>query len=170
MISITGGGLTIIVECENIPMHNWMSFVSWYSIIKNLPDAEAVIACKRGEITSSQYYLWPRRTKVKFFMYTDAYQYNRPNIIKIDPHVMALREYNADAVGPADVGSEELTTFVDYSSGFGKFVISEWINKGVGPFQEATNKFSVPDMSANAIKLLTIWQQSCGLYTALEGG
>lgn len=161
--------ICVVIECGYKPCHNWMTFVSWYSVIKNLPDAEVAIACKRGPV-KKQYYLWAKRAKANFFMYSDTYQFNRANKIIIQPHVMALRDYDAETAGPVPVQSNEIATFVDYSSGCGRFVVSEWIHKDMGPFQEAVRRFSAPEMSINEVRLLAIWQQSYGLYSALEGG
>jgi len=167
MITPTGNGLNILIECEYKPIENWMSFISWYSIIKNLPDAEVFVVCKRG-IGSNQFYMWPRRAKVKFFMYNEIHPFQ--NVFTIKPNIAALRTYDEQLIGPADVRSDVLATFVDYSKGCGKFVVAEWINRAVGPFQEAVKKFSTNEMSANEIKLLNLWQQSYGIYSVLEGG
>lgn len=161
--------LTVIIQCEYTPGDNWMAFASWYSMRKNLPEAEVVVACKRG-VAKKQYFCWPRRGNINFFMYSDSYTWNRDKIITIHPRVMALNPYDPSLEGPMNVKSNLRATFADYSEGCGSFVVSQWINRDVGPFQEAVKRFSTPEMSVNETKLLTLWQQSYGLYSTLEGG
>lgn len=166
-----GRNLSIVIECECKPMDNWLTFASWYSVTKTLPEAEVVIACKRA-LTEKQYFIWCRRIKDKFFMYNENYQWapKDKKVIIIKPTVMAVREYEEKEMGPVKVQSQELTTFVDFSEGCGKFVVSEWINKDTGPFRDAMKTFSLPGMTANELRVLALWQQSFGLYVTLEGG
>ena len=39
--------LSIIIECECLFYHDWMAFASWYSIHKNISDAQILIKLKR---------------------------------------------------------------------------------------------------------------------------
>jgi hypothetical protein len=83
---------------------------------------------------------------------------------------MAVREYDENSLGPVDVKSNELCTFVDYSNGCGKFVTSAWIDKDGVPFKDALSRFSIVDMSVNESKLLEIWKNAYGIYRNLESG
>jgi hypothetical protein len=148
-----------------------MSFVAWYSVIKNLPNADVAVVCRRGkDAPSKEYFAWARRAKVKFFFYENFYQLKTDKqVIKIPSCTAALREYDPQTPGPVSVKTDVLATFVDYSEGCGKFVTSEWINKDVGQDQNMS-KFSSLDMSINESKLLSLWEKSYQLYANLEGG
>jgi hypothetical protein len=171
MIDITGNELHVVIECENNSLHSWMSFASWYSVVKNLPNAGVTIVCKRGKIpTVREHFMWARRAKVNFFIYENEYCVKTDKkIFKIPASVMAIRAYDAQLLGPVDVKTDVLATFVNYSEGCGKFVISEWINREVGLFREVS-KFETAEMSINETKLLNLWNKSHKLYENLEGG
>lgn len=175
-ISSTGEGLDIILRCQASSLQNWMTFASWYSIQKNLPDANVVIACERS-VQERQWYDWVRRCKVKFFQFQEKLspvsvalnrkliQDNKP--LEIEPHVMAVREYNCLEVGPDDVRSNSCSTFIFYLEGCGKFVVSEWIDRLDNPFNSAVKKFGTSLMSINEIAVLKMWQQMNTIYSAL---
>ena len=171
MTDITGNDLYVVIECENKPIHSWMGFVSWYSVVKNLPNAEVAVVCRRGkEEPSKEYFTWARRANIKFFFYENSYYFKTDKkIIKIPSCVVVLREYNSQLLGPADAKGDILATFIDYSDGCGKFVISEWINKEVGLI-ENVSKFASSEMSINEMRLLNLWEKSYELYANLEGG
>ena len=164
MINSLGEGLSIVIDCEYIPLHNWMAFASWYSISKNLPDAKVTIACKRT-MPIQEVFVWPKKCNINFFMHNGNMQYN--DILKIKPSVMAIRSYDENCIGPIDVKSNDLTTFVDYSNGVGMFVIATWIDSSRPPFDNAVTRFGSDDMTINELKILQVWQQLFGLYAAL---
>jgi hypothetical protein len=45
MVTSTGKGLNVLIRAEYSFSSNWMSFGSWYSVQKNLPDANVAIVC-----------------------------------------------------------------------------------------------------------------------------
>jgi hypothetical protein len=58
VIDHTGNGLSVLI-CTAYKHHfNWMTFASWYSIYKNLPNAKMTIACSRATRIGSYYYHW----------------------------------------------------------------------------------------------------------------
>lgn len=45
MVTSTGKGLNVLIKSEYSFSSNWLSFGSWYSVQKNLPDANVAIVC-----------------------------------------------------------------------------------------------------------------------------
>jgi len=175
-ISSTGEGLDILMRCQASFLQNWMTFASWYSIQKNLPDANVVIACERS-VQETEFFHWTGRCKVKFFQFQKdlspiSIASNRKLIrddkpLEIEPHVMAAREYDYLEVGPDDVRSNTSSTFIFYNEGCGKFVVSEWIDRLDNPFNSAIKRFGTSSMSINEIAVLKMWEQMNVIYSAL---
>ena len=82
MVTSTGKGLNVLIRSEYSFSSNWMSFGSWYSVQKNLPDANVAIVCERvlgyddhrlwpAEVEynpeNSGYFMWPDRVGVSVF-------------------------------------------------------------------------------------------------------
>ena len=171
-ITKTGDGLSVLIDCKHTRQHGWMSFASWYSINKNLPDAEILLICER-EAPSEQYFIWTYRAGVKFFMYRkENYDSLIDRVTKdkgvkiIKPYVMAVRDYKKECVGPVDVKSDEASTFVSYLNGCGKFVTSKWIDKRE-PFEEAYKIFHDYNFTVNEMKILKLWERSHQLYVKI---
>ena len=55
----TGVNLNILISCDNSWHHCWMSYATWYSIYKNLPDAKVALSVPRGTVN---YFHWPPRS------------------------------------------------------------------------------------------------------------
>jgi len=156
MVGEFGKGLRLIIEAESIPQHDWMTYASWYSINKNLPDAEIILVCKRGEMV----FRWPYKIGIQVIYYTE-----KPPIILYDeehlnfnmsPYLMAVRPVVSLAeLGPINAKSNQIATFVDYSKGCGKFVLSEGVNIPFG------KKLINDNCSLNEMKILKIWED-CG--------
>lgn len=160
MEEITEKDLAIVIECDPIFLHNWMSFISWYSIQKKIPDAKVFIKYSKNINT----FPWAYKMGVKKFTQND-----RKFIKIIDPSVMAVREFS----GNLDVVSSKTNisaTFVDYRFGCGNFELNEWANSKVAPFADAHKKFSNLELTINEYAVLDIWEQSCSLYKELLGG
>jgi hypothetical protein len=163
-----GDNLSIIIACEHLLHHNWMSFASWYSISKKLPDAHVTIGLIRG-CPKVELFSWPGRYGVQLIQHQkkvsplDLLDSSRKKIC-ISPSVMALRDYNENFLGPVEAKSQELTTFVDYFTGCGSFVMSEWINKLMSPFDGAVRAFAASDMTANEIAVLKVWDRIASLH------
>ena len=170
-ITSTGDGLTIVICCQYYKIHDWMAFASWYSINKNLPDAKVVVLIERTKTTESLFN-WTHRFHVKALQHQPSHLDSLSiaainNLIdsnticmKINPTVMAVREYEDLDCGIADVKLDIPATFVDYSNGCGKFVIDEWIDKGSSPLDRATKRFVKEKMSINELKVLKLWEQA----------
>ena len=150
----TGKGLKFGLFCDSIHKHNWMSFVSWYSFSKNIPDADFFVFVKRG-FSKKQYFGWANRCKVPLKYISDNYEFDG---ISISPTIMAVRHYDEENLGPSSSKSQNLTTLVDYFDGVGSFNESKWINN-VSPFNNAEKRFYQEGMTANEIAVLNIWEQ-----------
>jgi len=156
--------LNVIINCEEKVHHDWMAFASWYSIVKNLPDAQVQIYCKRTGNSLRQLFGWTYRYKVPLIKY---HSINLPeNSFQISPEIMAVSIYNKDALGPITTKSNENSTFVSYLEGCGKFVLSEWINSIRSPF-EVVGKLYTDNLTVNELKVLKLWEKCYSTYAFL---
>ncbi len=65
MITESGENLDIIIETDE--SDDWRTFQSWYSVFKNLPDANITVVCNRNKRIEFQYFQWLRRLKINHF-------------------------------------------------------------------------------------------------------
>jgi hypothetical protein len=102
----TGNGLNILLACDCLPHHEWMAFASWYSISKNLPDAQVTLLCHRHQM-NYQLFSWPKKCGLKFGFHraTDkrgqiefglGQQLLSLPLLVLDPEIMVLREFEPD--------------------------------------------------------------------------
>lgn len=175
MISPTGEGLNILIDCKYIPQHDWMVFASWYSISKNLPDAIVKIICQRSE-SKSTIFRWPNRCLIPLKQYLKSeklikdqaidlglYQ-NEEEILIITPDIMCVSFYDVEHKGPIDVKSDENFTFVSYLHGCGKFVLQDWLNIK-NPFFRV-DRFYSENMFLNERRVLKLWDKGFKTYLA----
>ncbi len=164
-ITPTGKGLNVIIVCEYRPHHSWMSFGSWYSIFKNLPDAEVGIYCGRENLKENLF-SWTNKCGVKIVQHSKDNKANfSSNILQITSDMMAVSAYDATAIGPVSAKSDENFTFVSYLEGCGKFVLSEWIDRIRSPFGIVENLFS-DDLKLNEYRILKLWEKCFRTYNA----
>ena len=71
-ITSTGDRLNILVSCDYSLHHDWMSFASWYSIYKNLPDAQVALLCARDLKDGYASFDWPYRCDIRFFQHENV--------------------------------------------------------------------------------------------------
>lgn len=161
-ISNTGDGLSIVIKCDYVPHHDWMSFASWYSITKNLPDAKVRMVCKRSG-TPLQMFRWTRKVRVPFIQSSIEPQPTSDDLW-ITPDVMAVSTYDAENLGPVSVKENVVFTFASYLKGCGKFVLGEWINKRC-PFQ-MSQRFYATDLTLNEYRVLRLWEKAFNSYVA----
>jgi len=115
---------------------------------------------------------WANKCSTPFFQYfqeTDPFSiidFGDREKISLPPSVMAVRSYEGDTT-IANVKDETLAAFIDYSGGCGRFVMSEWIHKVEAPFNRAMDRFGNPDLTANEIAILKLWERMNRLYAAL---
>jgi hypothetical protein len=159
MIDPYGDGLEITIKCKYTSQQDWMSFASWYSINKNLPDAKVFLFCEKEGVPKRQYFFWPKKCGIELVKQFKG--------LVINADVMAVRTYNAKKLGPIDCRKNDVVTFVSYLNGCGSFVLSEGIDNGKHLFPKSVKKFLTDDMSVNELKILKIWEQLADLYLAL---
>jgi hypothetical protein len=190
MISSLGEGLNILISCDYTTGHNWMSYLCWYSIRNNLPDAKVIIISKRKQITGDLF-LWTKKFNIPFRTYNEAKLDSVINICEkplliVPPDCVAVRDFEEAGVNPnnlKEVSFLENTDFVgrakgndfcvfaSYSDGWGFFVTSEWINRVDCPLASLTTKnFLKNNMSLNEKHVQSIWSASIPLFQTASGG
>lgn len=190
-ISDTGSGLTIVIGCDYNVLHNWMSFICWYSLTKNLPDANIVISCNRTPMNATLF-RWTQRCSVPFFLHkpTDKQgqilitQAFKP-ILYIPAEAICIRDFGEAGFSPNELGEEKeyfldeklvcdckddkACVFATYLNGWGRFVMSDWINRMSSPFI-ATVKFDGGNMTANELRISKLWRSATTLFQTVSRG
>lgn len=164
MITKTGGGLKIIISCDYVKHHHWMSYLSWFSFVKNLPDAEVSIMCKRG-MDKYELFSWCYKFKVPIIFYNDLV--DSKDFI-IPPSVMAVREVFDNNLSIIPAKSEDFATFVDYVDGVGNILIEKYINKIRFPLLRNMISFHTGSMTFNEIKIFELWEQAFVFYGRVQ--
>ena len=135
-----------------------MSFVSWYSLRKRLPDCVVEIETK----LTHPIFAWVPRVGSRIVRKSDAF-------IKISPTVVAVREFHGDLTISSSKSNSH-TCFVDYSEGCGDFVVSKWINTTDVPFYRASRRFgSYRDLTVNEVAILELWEKCHHVYRTMGG-
>lgn len=174
-ITLSGEGLGILMACSPTPIHHWAAFASWYSIKRNLPDAQMAIVIDLGEVKWNLFG-WVYRSKMKSSrqsLDTDLQALAQEKLpeskawMVISPHVMAVREYDPLSIGPVPAKGEQAATFVDYQQGCGKFVVEKWINRLRPPFNQASKILGTEDITVNEQRVLQLWEQCSWLYATM---
>tara|TARA_Y100000034_G_scaffold40932_1_gene50381 strand:- start:1912 stop:2457 length:546 start_codon:yes stop_codon:yes gene_type:complete len=178
-VSSTGKNLSIFINCQYTPEHDWMAYASWYSISKNIPDAEVGLLVEKTGITR---YLfgWTYQCRV---CRVAPPEFTAPTLF-IDADVMAVRPLDdvwltkLDDVTTlkldnfyglcSEAKSSDVTTFVTYKGGCGNFVLPEWIDKERCPFAYAQD-FLGSDTS-NEQKVFDLWMRANLTYSVLHKG
>jgi len=97
-ITSTGDNLQIFIHCQDKPEHNWMSFASYYSIIKTLPEAKPNLIIERV-LPTRMYFSWANRCHVPCYRFNgdiydniEKYKWAEKPYLIIQSNVMAIRE------------------------------------------------------------------------------
>lgn len=195
-IKYTGDGLGLIISCDYVPEHDWMAFLCWYSISKNLPDAKVHVGCNR-KVMQCDILRWVRRCGLPFYLHRDmpageeraavkGKEALNGHLLTVHPRYVCLRDFDeaqvdADEVVVGDGCLEDIpclhspsrdqnpTVFVDCSDGWGKFVPSAWINKSGIPLITGVD-FSAPGMGVNEARLAKLWGPASELYQNISRG
>ena len=154
--------LSIIIECECLFYHDWMAFASWYSIHKNISDAQILIKLKR----TNNLFKWIDKLNVE--LYKNKEQIKGSLIKIISPSVMAIRNLKNN-LEISSTKSNINSTFVDYRFGCGKFSLGEWTTKRKVPFKNARNVFFEEDLFVNEYLVLSSWENCSSAYIAVGG-
>ena len=195
-IKYTGDGLALVISCDYVPQHEWMAFICWYSIYKNLPDAKVYVGCNRRSM-GCEILRWVKRCGLPFFIHRDMSTAEERAVIRskggpdcplisVSPRFVCVRDFDEagfDAVAHF-TGDEELekiagvhspsrgdnpTVFVDCSDGWGKFVPASWINRNGIPLITGMD-FSEPGMGVNEARLAKLWGPASELYQNISRG
>lgn len=106
---------------------------------------------------------WPYKAGQKVIYYTSLPQIDSEGlfVMNIPPTILAVRPYMSDNAGPVDVKSDLLTTFVDYSQGFGK---ASNLPKG---YPKGASQYRDTEMSANEVKIIKLLENCENVYGVL---
>ena len=165
MVDLIGNNLGIIISCNYNKQHNWMSFSAWYSISKKMPDAKVAILCKRG-YSDIPLFRWCYKLNLRLFYDSKTTFDDVEEVICIPPSVIALRgylEYYDEGVGPESIKSSTQSTFVDYSSGCGRYALSD-----EPPFQDALRRFGSKEININELRTLEMWNKMYIFFTEVN--
>jgi hypothetical protein len=159
----TDKDLRIVISCNYLPHHHWMAFASWYSIYKNLPDAQVKILCGKSSYLDQVLFGWTAKFQVDFRFSFLGGSFGGCDL-EIPCDTMAVREW----IGPEilDCKSKDVATFCTYRDSCGDFVMAEWINSIVPPFAE-TDSFKKDGMTVNEFKILELWRKALSVYVAM---
>lgn len=164
-VTETGSNLSVVIDCEYCVGHHWMAFSAWYSVYKNLPEAEVFILCRRKPCNRALF-SWTNKCNVPFFALSaneEAESYVKRNgLISGKPHVVP-----AHVVAIRGYGQDE-PTFVDYWDGLGLFNTALWIDRVDPPFENALSKFYKAGMDADGRRVLEMWSKMYGTYRAVS--
>lgn len=192
MVSYLGEGLNVVISCDHIPGHNWMSYLCWYSVRQNLPDSKISIICKRENVSGSLF-LWTKKVNVPFRMYSgDSYHsilasYASPCLV-VPPYCVAIRDFEEAGISTellkekeftfledtklvCDCNLDDYTIFSSYKKGWGHFITADWLNKIECPLSFSILKnFSKRSMSLSERKIEGLWNSSVRLFQTISGG
>lgn len=191
-ISNTGNGLNILITCDYLPHHSWMSFICWYSISKNLPDASVFVVSNR-RLMNCDLFSWARKVKIPLFLHPNTDIEGQIEIalkngvekplLVIPPESICVRDfdeagYSTDLIYDIKRLDDDLfcnckenrsCVFAIYPDGWGKFVTSSWINKMSCPFRSAA-KYNQTILTANEARIGRIWKSATPLFQTVSRG
>ena len=192
-ISSIGKGLSILICCDFIVAHEWMSFLTYWSVKKNLTDASVTVACRRG--ATADLFHWARKCSVPLIFHSledpneirqlclrnPRAKLSEPLLI-VRPSVVFVRDFeeagfdvsrlqgsNFEVDGlVSDARSDNTTVCCDYAGGWGNFNTSRWINRSSIPF--STEDFSARVMAPNEKRLAALWESASRMYQSIIRG
>jgi hypothetical protein len=185
-ISSTGKNLSICIGCDYSSHSDWMAFLCWYSIQKNLPDSKISISCLR---TPSNYdhFHWVKRCKttlnitkktnwedrIKSCDTKNKILYVSSDYVCISgidelPEIQALfankEIFNGDEEEfCGDCKEDKNYLFATYKNGWGNFVLSKWINNNNSPLLLGT-QFKSGLMTVNEMRVGNLWDSASKLF------
>ncbi len=166
---------------------NFMSFACWYSLHKNLPDANILLACERPEEMKMDLFQWVYRLQIPFFYYqktdpiTQAIQTDKATypILTLPCDTICLDTLDHTIIDKINdnkiiVGEElclsaknpETAVFCSLKEGVGAFVPSRWIYRGSHPFKNA-DMFSKGDLTMNERRIFQLWKKLGRIFDTL---
>lgn len=193
-ISELGKNLNIVIPCDYSFSHNWMSFICWYSISKNLPEANVIIVCNRKKM-SYHLFSWTKRCKVKLIINKDTDLQGQIScvmkndvqepILVVSPDTVCIRDLgeckidvnlwketilaNCHSDILSNCKDSNISLFASYREGWGAFVTSKWIDKESCPLVSSLD-FKTSNMTVNESRLRKIWNSAIYLFNNVSGG
>lgn len=173
-----------------------MSFLCWYSISKNLPNVNVLVACNRTPMKNNLFG-WARRCNVPFVLhkpmpsdiqikYLQQEKLIQDTALFLHPATVAIRDFEDGDYDPkaldgqivhldalsdlgCDAKEDKPFVFATYLSGWGKFVTSEWINRLSCPFTP-DNRYLQGSMTVNEVKIGQLWKSVIPLFQTVSRG
>lgn len=166
-VTPTGENLLLIIKCEYLPHNDWMSFFTWYSIQKNLPDAKVLILCKRN-VYKQSLFNWTYKYKVPIFQISSNFNdYSKIGAddsfhkIELTCEQAAINTFDEKNLGLDE--EKEFCTFFNYFNKCGSFKGQNWVDSLNSPFKKH-NEFITDDISLNEFKILKLWKDCYKLF------
>lgn len=175
-VDFLGNGLTVVIQCEANGADNFLAFASWYSLTKNLPDAEVIIVCQRPTEIEMDVFPWVYRVKVPFFYYQKTFPVfkTKNKVLTITPDIMCLGSLDKMTIDKINANEDfvvkatnpEPAIFCSLKDGCGSFVPANWIHKRGHPFDKA-DVYLKGISTINEKKVFLIWKKLCPMYNGL---
>lgn len=191
-ISSTGDGLTVLISCEYLLHHNWMSFLCWYSLFKNLPEAKVIVASPR-QIMTRNLFDWTRKCNIPLVLHKETDDTGQIQavinhgstmpILVVSPDSVCVRDFDEAGFSPksltelsrlnselsCDCKEDRPCVFATYPAGWGKFVTSSWINKASCPFMFGA-KYAQGELTTNEVRIGRLWNAATPLFQTVSRG
>lgn len=189
-INSTGDGLNILIICDYVSHHNWMSYFCWYSINKNLPDAKVFVMCNRNLMQYEDLFAWTKKCNIplKFCKSADLdtninlamQSFVSKPVLVVNPDSVCVRDFDEANINQecfkeinklddkfaCDCKEERPCCFVTYSKGWGNFNTLSWINKTKVPFFSGIH-FNKGILTSNEIRIGQLWNAATPLFRAV---
>lgn len=130
-----------------------MAFACWYSIRKFVPNCTVSVEVRLDK----PLFRWAS---------TMGLLRRVESSIRLSPSALAVRDFCGDW-SVSSSKSNSMTCLVDYSEGCGNFTVDKWINSRRTPFDRALRRFGTPDMTANEVAVLKVWEKCYDLYRSV---
>lgn len=189
-ITATGKNLDVMISCDYLKHHHWMSFLCYYSFKYNMPDAKIHVASPR-KIMYFNLFDWARKCRVPLFLHKDVNnleqidlylkKFNSENLLVVNPDTLCVRTFEEANYDPnalqkkinivdetlcTDCRSENQTLLASYQNGWGNFNLPLWINKQGFPLLPEL-KYSRSQMTSNEMRISKIWQSASKIFISL---
>lgn len=179
MITETGKNLSVLIVTET--GKDWETFGTWYSIFKNLPDANIAMTIQRNKKAPFMFYQWAKRLRIPLFhdramshiIVNNYLDYARraqqkkmvgDNILVIEPLVMAIDVFDQkilDLINSEDIflDTDNNTLFMSNPN------IDKILNEiGLEDKQLPTTKFCMEAKGTEILAPLVSYQKGCGKW------
>ena len=120
MITDTGKNLSVLIVTE--PGMDWQTFATWYSFLKNLPEAKTCVFCYRNGETPFVFYQWTKRLNVPtlrqkidpdnpeqvnwLYAVKSSAGLLGENVLVVRPYVTALEPFSEADLGALNAGND----------------------------------------------------------------